>query len=96
MIKAVYNPSKKVQKDLIKTTDACVAHVFEQGKEFIHRNNIPQDSLASIPMSVAFTIINSIIQQATDEESLTIIKGIIMGNIEQMFLNAKPSSVKIH
>jgi hypothetical protein len=91
-----YIASKKVQKDLIKTTDACVAHVFDEGKKFIHRNKIPEDSLASIPMSVAFTIINTLIQQASDQESLTIIRGIIMGNIDQMFLNMKPERPQIH
>lgn len=91
-----YIPSKKVQKDLIKTTDTCVAHVFDEGKKFIHRNKIPEDSLASIPMSVAFTIINTLIQQAQDEESLTIIRSVIMGNIDQMFLNMKPERPQIH
>jgi len=91
-----YIASKKVQKDLIKTTDTCVAHVFDEGKKFIHRNKIPEDSLASIPMSVAFTIINTLIQQAPHEESLTMMRGIIMGNIEQMFLNVTPERPRIH
>ena len=95
-MKKEYIPNEHTQEDLIKTTDECVDFVFEQGKSFISRNNIPQESLASIPMSVAFTIINSIIKQSDSKESLEYIKVIIMGNIEQMFRNAGLDQSKLH
>ena len=92
----LYTPSKKVQKDLIKTTDRCVDHIIEEGKKFIDCHRISSEFLVSIPMSVAFTLINTMIQQARDEESLTMIRGIIMGNIEQMFLNVTPEKPHSH
>lgn len=91
-----YAPSKKVQKDLMKTTDKCVELILDEGKKFIDRHTISSEFLASIPMSVAFTLINTMIQQARDEESLTVIRAVIMGNIEQMFLNVTPEKPQIH
>ena len=93
-----YALTQDAKNDLMKTTDACVDFIFKKSQSFLERNNIPQDCSASIPVSVAFTILNSLVLQtaSTSKESLESLQAMIRGNIEQIFKNVELDNKKVH
>lgn len=90
-----YIPTQAEQNDLIKTTDACVDYVFDQGAKFIQRHHLPQEVAGSLPISVALTILNSLLD-TTHKEHQESFKHMIMANIENMFLRAESQKSLLH
>ena len=90
-----YVPTQIEKKDLIKTTDACVSYVFDQGSQFIKRHHLPQEIGGSLPISVALTIVNSILD-ATHKEHQESFKNMLIAHIENMFLHAGDHQSQLH
>jgi hypothetical protein len=88
-------PTQGEQNDLMKTTDTCVSYVFDQGAQFIIRNHLPGNIAGSVPISVALTILNSILQ-ATQTEHQESFKNMLIANIEHMFQNAGIHQSQLH